>query len=179
MTSITCSMDNECGDSGLGVTAGETVARQYLTVALTALEACVTPDNGVRRAWGAVEAAVASVVRGVQREDDGDRDGDDSSEQGEPRYLVSEGWGHLFGPGNNETTVRFVFDREVHRIIMMEYQERGQWRRATAFDIADVQDSLLNANGEALDKPGEYDCSNSHDLPEWAKAANPSDTSGA
>lgn len=96
-------------------------------------------------------------------------DAADEAGSEKPRYLVSEGWGHLFGPGNHETIVRFVFDRAESRIIFMEYLEAGHWHAASSSNIAEVQDSLLNANSEALTTPDDYGCTNSDALPEWAQ----------
>jgi hypothetical protein len=82
---------------------------------------------------------------------------------GQEQYLIAEDWGHTF-VGSTETMVSFVFDTTVHRITYM--MVKGQL--ASRAEIADVENSLLNANSEALDDPEEWGLEASDELPDWA-----------
>lgn len=86
----------------------------------------------------------------------------------QPRYLHGN-WDHIFRGKKTETT-RIVFDREKHAIVYMEIRDGHQWWPGSHMDIADVQDSLLNANGEALDNPQDWGLEESDTPPQWAAA---------
>jgi len=88
-----------------------------------------------------------------------------------PRYLVSDSWSHLFGPGSAETEVCFVYDCKVERIVAMAAKAGYKWVECSRAEIADVEDSLKNANEEALDDPESWDMveCDAEDLPDWAK----------
>lgn len=62
-------------------------------------------------------------------------------------------WTHLFGVGLPEATVRFVFDRLSNSIVRMDILSAGKWLAATSDQLQDVQDSLVNANDDALERP--------------------------
>lgn len=92
-----------------------------------------------------------------------------------PRYL-SGGWEHIFRedqflPGARASCLRFVFDRQENAIVAMQIQSRGEWVDAKAAAIADVQDSLLTANAEALEDPSKWGLESSNELPDWAVAS--------
>lgn len=103
------------------------------------------------------------------RERDGAAGDDDDDAGDEPRYLVSECWGHLFGPGSSETDVRFVYDRKTERIIAMQAQNAWKWVDCSAAETADVEDSLKTANHEALEDPEAWDLEETDELPAWAQ----------
>jgi len=88
-----------------------------------------------------------------------------------PQYVVSDSWSHLFGPGAAETEVCFIYDRTVERIVAMAAKNGYKWVPCSPAEIADVEDSLKNANSEALDDPESWDMDecDAKDLPDWAK----------
>lgn len=81
--------------------------------------------------------------------------------------FVTSGWGHIF-EGIGERTVRFVFDRTKEKIIKLQIADGRLWRDATAAQLADVEDSLINANEEALEDPFAYSLTPVDELPDWA-----------
>jgi len=92
-------------------------------------------------------------------------------EPGTKRYVISESWGHLFGPGRSETIVRWIYDRTTGRIIALEYWVTAvaRWDQiGEAAMLADVEDSLLNGNPEALENLEDWDLTES-DVPQWAQ----------
>ena len=86
-----------------------------------------------------------------------------------PRYIISTGWGHLFGPGMAESITRFVFDTDRHAISHMQLlvPHNGTWVDANLAQMRDVQDSLTGANADALDDPEGWDLLTSNKLPAW------------
>ena len=91
----------------------------------------------------------------------------------EPRYFVSEGWGHIFGAGMPDSTVRFVFDMVENKIIFMDIDSWKGWVACGPDQMADVEDSLKNANDIAFNEPEDYNCSYEDSLPEWAQVDEP------
>lgn len=88
-----------------------------------------------------------------------------------PRY-VAGGWSHFFGPGNtNERSCRFVYNRQTESVTHLQIEDgvRG-WVSAGTAEMADLQDSLQNANDEALTAPDDWGLDALDDLPEWAVA---------
>lgn len=82
-------------------------------------------------------------------------------------YLTGH-WNHIFPDSRSESTVRLVFSRADNKILAMQLYRSGRYVEASAGAIADVQDSLLNANSEALDAPEDFGLSEAMSLPGWA-----------
>lgn len=87
----------------------------------------------------------------------------------EPMYIHGN-WSHIFHSSGPETNLRFVFDKSSQAITDMEISKSLGWVKASSEEIADVQDSLLNANDEALDSPDEWGLELSSIKPNWALA---------
>lgn len=71
------------------------------------------------------------------------------------KFVVSDRWGHIFS-GEHESIVRFVFSREKNAIVAMQIQHVARWVDASRSEMADVEDSLKNANWEFLDNPYDF-----------------------
>ena len=85
----------------------------------------------------------------------------------QPRYVVAFCWGHIFA-GSREQPVDFVFDRETNRIVYMEFScHNNSATPATRAEMDDVQDSLMNANSEALEDPASWELEEVDELPDW------------
>jgi hypothetical protein len=89
------------------------------------------------------------------------------------RYIIADpdagnGWGHIFSEGDaeRERVTRFVFDSEASALIHLDVY-RGSVIAATDVEIADVEDSLKNANIEALENPEDWGLIGSDTLPPW------------
>lgn len=93
------------------------------------------------------------------------------------RYVIADDessyWGHLFGPGTNETTTRFVFDRERNALASAEYLSGRAWLPMDSIMWDNFTDHLVNANPDALEDPGQWGLRTSPDLPEWASPGAP------
>lgn len=86
------------------------------------------------------------------------------------RYITGR-WGHLFDAGNKrETMTEFVYDTEEETLLAVLIQHdaaRDQWELASEYKRADLEDSLKNANPDALENPHEWDLDYTDELPEW------------
>ena len=88
------------------------------------------------------------------------------------QYLISEppnAWPHSFA-GFGEMAVRFVFSRKLNAIIALHVHYGKGWQKATLEQVADVQDSLTNANVEAIADPygSGFGLIAADHLPAWA-----------
>lgn len=93
---------------------------------------------------------------------------EDNEDAEASRYLVAEGWDHIF-EGSGQRTVRFVFDRDADKLVHMDVLFGvGGWKPATTSQLADVEDSLKTANEEAFEQSDEYGLAEANSLPEWA-----------
>jgi hypothetical protein len=87
-----------------------------------------------------------------------------------PRYVHGM-WEHIFDEGRTPKTVRLIFDRESNGITAMEIKDGQGWVFAYSYEIADVEDSLKNANPEALTAPADFGLSESNEHPTWCANA--------
>jgi hypothetical protein len=96
------------------------------------------------------------------------------------RYIVSDeslgkGWGHIFEDRIGEESTRFVYDTESASIVHLDVKHRksGCWVSASQDEIDDVEDSLKNANEDALQDPDGWGLIATDDAPEWAARSIP------
>lgn len=91
---------------------------------------------------------------------------------GEDLPYIHGTWTHLFGSGRTETAVRLVYDLREERIVAMQLLglPGPSFCTASQAEILDVEDSLKNANSEALSDPSEYGLARAYVLPTWAWA---------
>ena len=92
-----------------------------------------------------------------------------------PRFVVADGWGHIFSEARGDTDTRWVFDRHLWRLVMLHILEPAsqQWMGALPEELADVEDSLVNANEEALWDCTDWDLSETDEAPSWAAVPLP------
>jgi hypothetical protein len=85
------------------------------------------------------------------------------------RYLIADGWTHIFTEDgrDRERPTRFVFDRESRSLPVLDIQRENKWRAGTEVEKADLLDSLVDANAEALDAPADWDLVESDSIPAW------------
>lgn len=83
-----------------------------------------------------------------------------------PQYVHGH-WSHIF-PESGDVMTRLVFDREADLVVALQIQGATGWRNVGAAAMADVTDSLRNANPEALDDPEDYGLEEDDTLPDWA-----------
>ncbi len=102
----------------------------------------------------------------------------DIHREGTMRYVVAEMpgglWGHMV-EAKQEIFVRLVYDREEAKLLFAE--EMGTRNIASASDgwqpvspelLAEIEDSLKNANGDALVNPEYWGLTEADQIPSWA-----------
>ena len=87
------------------------------------------------------------------------------------------GWNHIFVYGDEtvERLCRFAYDTEEEALVAIEISRGpfiGRYESASVDEIADVEDSLKNANPDAIDNPDSWGLISSNELPEWCVSAN-------
>jgi hypothetical protein len=86
-----------------------------------------------------------------------------------PRY-VHGSWTHIFHDSGPDVETRIVFDRQAEKLLALDIKRATGWRKASPVEFADVEDSIKNANKEALDDPEEFGLEQSDTLPDWCSA---------
>lgn len=92
------------------------------------------------------------------------------SSQAQGSYITGA-WSHLFAGDQGERSTRIVVDSSTHRLMRMDIQANraimDSYRQATREEEADVEDSLVNANGDLFDTPDAYGLEYTDVLPAW------------
>lgn len=93
------------------------------------------------------------------------------------RYVIAdeEGslWGHIFEDDRPEVMTRWVYDRQEEKLLAaMEAGGRGQngewWAKLSSDAAADLAESVIEANFDAIEHPETFGLRESDELPEWA-----------
>ncbi len=87
------------------------------------------------------------------------------------RYLVASSWGHIFDDVEGERMTDWVLDRESNKLVAATYMFEHKVYDASPEMLADLEDSVVNANSECLESPGDWDLEETDDLPDWAQPA--------
>lgn len=85
------------------------------------------------------------------------------------RY-VHGGWSHIFHDSGPDVDTRIIYDREAEKLIALDIKRATGWRKASPVEFADVEDSIKNANAEALSDPEEFGLEQSSTVPDWCSA---------
>lgn len=92
------------------------------------------------------------------------------------RYIIADsdtvpgsGWTHLFPEGRRdvERETRFVWDTDTEKLLHLDIRRNSKWQEAGRSEIEDLEDSLKNANEDALENPDNWGLTPSDELPEW------------
>lgn len=77
-------------------------------------------------------------------------------------------WGHIF-VGKREVMTRFAYDAEDERLVgaQIQWNANGDFVDASREEMADLEDSLKNANPDALSAPHEWNLGVADVLPDW------------
>lgn len=93
--------------------------------------------------------------------------------------IIHGTWDHIFEDDGRALPVRFCFDVEKNKLVHLDIQRDTGWEPASSVDVADVQDSILNGNADALDNPSDYGLAQTAELPDWAAGAKESQQASA
>lgn len=91
-----------------------------------------------------------------------------------PRYAISDDWGHYFSDSVPEFDTRWVFDRHRWNVTVLHVTHRSgtNWLRGRLDEIADINESLVDANADALDLGmDEFGVREADELPGWVDEA--------
>ncbi|MEG0869656.1 MAG: hypothetical protein RSG77_21825 [Hafnia sp.] len=81
-------------------------------------------------------------------------------------------WGHIFEGERSDRMTRIVLDPVNQKLVAAQVQRQramaDSFSNATADEMSDLEDSLVNANGELFTTPGDYGLERVDELPEWA-----------
>lgn len=87
------------------------------------------------------------------------------------RYICGE-WSHIFGGGQGETGTRILLEADTQKLIRLDVQASraiyDSYRAGSDDELADVQDTLVNANAELFDNPADFGLTLTDTLPAWA-----------
>ncbi len=87
-------------------------------------------------------------------------------ERKQARYIVAENWPHTFANGAKLVT-RWVLDRTTCKLVFCQTDAGKGFRASRAWDIADLTDSLVNAN-DMLTNPQKHAVKMEQTMPAWA-----------
>ncbi|GEM_PF-6998102 len=96
---------------------------------------------------------------------------------GHGRYIITEGyWGHIFDEKQGEVMTEWVYDTQEEQLIgALVASDRSpklaSWQEATADELADLEDSIKNANSDALEKPEDWGLTYTDELPDYAPSS--------
>jgi hypothetical protein len=99
------------------------------------------------------------------------------------RYVIAQSWGHILEDGT-EAHLRWAFDQEESRLAVAQVEggtrlvDAGDgkpraetwWADASGGLLDELEDSLKNANPDALDDPSGWGLDEADELPGWAMA---------
>ena len=66
---------------------------------------------------------------------------------------------------------KFAYDLDEEELVAAQVKVNGAWEEAGRSVLNDLEDSLKDANPDALDDPEAYGLLASEELPEWAAPA--------
>ena len=88
-----------------------------------------------------------------------------------PRYVIAEGWGHIFS-GTSETMTRWAYDRVEEKLAAAEFKGGpggSKWVAMNGADRADLTESIQDNDADS--NPGDFGLAESDDVPQWAVPA--------
>jgi hypothetical protein len=96
------------------------------------------------------------------------------TEASEKKYIVG-GWGHLFEDDKSERITMVVLDAATETLVAALVQRNraieDSFTPATEAEHADLEDSLINANGELFTNPADFGLEVVSELPGWVVCA--------
>ncbi|MBX8556969.1 hypothetical protein K5D56_25620 [Pseudomonas cichorii] len=87
--------------------------------------------------------------------------------------FITGDWGHLFAGEKFERTTRIVVDTSSQLLVAAQVQRSealDSFTQASREEMKDLQDSIVNANGEIFEQPDDYGLMECETLPSWALA---------
>lgn len=86
------------------------------------------------------------------------------------KYLVSDGWGHIF-VGNHESYTRWVLDVAAQKLVCGFVEERARWHPLTGHLLEDLQEdvacNILSEIERGTFEAEEHALVETDTLPDW------------
>ncbi|MDU8350639.1 hypothetical protein RYA05_01900 [Pseudomonas syringae pv. actinidiae] len=86
--------------------------------------------------------------------------------------FITGQWAHIFEGERHDRNTRIVLDAHSQKLVSAHVQRNmainDSYTPASRDEIADIEDSLVNANGELFDNPNDYGLEYANTLPVWA-----------
>lgn len=90
--------------------------------------------------------------------------------------FITGDWGHIFAWEKNVRSTRIVLDTSSQLLVAAQVQRSeasDTFSQASREEMKDLQDSLVNANGEIFERPSDYALTVCEELPSWALGEDP------
>nr|WP_011923090.1 hypothetical protein [Pseudomonas fluorescens]CAM96314.1 hypothetical protein pQBR0282 [Pseudomonas fluorescens SBW25] len=85
---------------------------------------------------------------------------------------ISGNWGHIFEADERERMTRIVIDAESQKLVFAQIQRirsmDSTYSEASHHEMADLEESLLDANAELFNDPVGFGLITTDAIPEWA-----------
>lgn len=89
----------------------------------------------------------------------------------EAKFITGR-WAHIFDGESHDRNTLILLDTQTQKLIEAKVQRNmavnDSYTQATPDEIADIEDSLVNANGELFENPKDYGLEHTDNLPIWA-----------
>jgi hypothetical protein len=85
--------------------------------------------------------------------------------------LLTGNWNHIFVEGRKQVDrdCRFVMDMATNQVTHLDIQRGSKWQASSRAEREDLTDSLVNANPDAIDNPGNWELEIVSELPDWVE----------
>lgn len=83
--------------------------------------------------------------------------------------LLTGNWNHIFVEGSKQVDrdCRFVMDMATNQVTHLDISRGSKWQASSRAEREDLTDSLVNANPDAIDNPGNWELEIASKLPDW------------
>jgi hypothetical protein len=86
--------------------------------------------------------------------------------------FISGNWGHIFEADEHERMTRIVIDADSQKLVFAQVQRirsmDSTYSEASRHEMADLEDSLLDANADLFNDPVGFGLTTTDEIPEWA-----------
>ncbi|MTH94821.1 hypothetical protein [Roseibium sp. RKSG952] len=83
------------------------------------------------------------------------------------RYISTDYyWGHIFDEKIGEIMTQWVYDTQTKTLVGALIASNRSWVPASDEELADIEDSIKNANPDSLENPDDWGLSSTEEIPE-------------
>ena len=91
------------------------------------------------------------------------------------RYIATNPyWEHIFDEDQGAVLTEWIFDTETEKLVGAMIADKSSlnfanWHKASPDELADLEDSIKNANEDCIDNPEDWDLIQTNELPMLGK----------